>query len=233
LIKFALILQAACLTIFTSVQDTQPNYSNLPLELQGIVLNIGSPSKSVCLIRFTLPPNKFETVRQGEKAFALAEIQKIESDGVIIKNLVSESVEYLTFSKNRPLILPLASIPSSPQVTAKSANRININIPVDVFSHYTNNLSEILDSAYAAPHLLREKEGKQTIDGFEISRIKAGGIAERMSLQNGDIILAVNGEKMDGLEKVMKLISQVQNLPQAVMTVLRGTQKIEISFTRK
>jgi hypothetical protein len=38
---------------------------------------------------------------------------------------------------------------------------------------------------------------------------------------------------MDGLEKVMKLISQVQNLPQAVMTVLRGTQKIEISFTRK
>ncbi len=90
-----------------------------------------------------------------------------------------------------------------------------------------------MDSAYATPHLRTEKDGKQSIEGFEISRIKKGGIADRLSLQDGDIVLAVNGETIDSLEKVMKFVSQVQNMPQAVMTVLRGTQKIQIAFTRK
>jgi membrane-associated protease RseP (regulator of RpoE activity) len=139
----------------------------------------------------------------------------------------------LTFLKNRPFPNHLSSIPSAPQVTAISADRINVNISADVFDHYTKNLSEILDSAFATPHFRKEKDGKRSIEGFEISRIKEGGIADRMSLQNGDIILAVNGEAIDSLEKVMKLVSQVQNMPQAVMTILRGTQKIEITFTRK
>lgn len=231
--KFVLILLAASLTLFPSVQEPRSIFSNLPLELLGIVLNSGSPTKSVCLIRFALPPKNIEMVRQGEKAFDLVEIQKIESDGVIIKNLVSDSLEYLTFLKNRPFPNHPSSIPSAPQVTAISADRINVNISADVFDHYTKNLSEILDSAYAAPHFRKDKDGKRSIEGFEISRIKEGGIADRMSLQNGDIILAVNGEAIDSLEKVMKLVSQVQNMPQAVMTILRGTQKIEITFTRK
>jgi type II secretion system protein C len=231
--KFVLILLAASLTIFPSVQDPQPIFSNLPLELLGIVLNSESPTNSVCLIHFTLPPKNTETFRQGDKVFDLAEIQKIDSDGVIIKNLVSDSLEYLTFLKNRPFPNHPPSLPPFPQVTAISADKININISADVFDHYTKNLSEILDSAYAAPHFRNEKDGKQSIEGFEISRIKEGGIADRMRLQNGDIILAVNGETMDSLEKVMKLVSQVQNMPEAKLTVLRGTQKIGIAFTRK
>jgi type II secretory pathway component PulC len=231
--KIVLILYAASLTLFPPAQDPPPIFSNLPLELLGIVINSGSPAKSVCLIRFALPPKNIETVRPGERAFELAEIQKIDSDGVVIKNLVSNSLEYLTFLKNRPFPHHPPSIPSSPQVTAISADRINMNISADVLDHYTNNLSEILDSAYAAPHFRKEKDGKQSIEGFEISRIKKGGIADRLSLQNGDIVLAVNGETMDSLEKVMKLVSQVQNMPQAVITVLRGTQKIKIAFTRK
>jgi type II secretory pathway component PulC len=231
--KFILILLAASWTLFPSVQDPQRIYSNLPLELLGIVFNSGSPTKSVCLIRFTLPPKSIEMICPGEKAFELVEIQKIDSDGVVVKNLVSNSLEYVTFLKNRPFPNHPPSLPPSPQVTAISADKININISADVFDHYTKNLSEILDSAYAVPHFLKGKDGKQSIEGFEISRIKEGGIADRMSLQNGDIILAVNGETMDSLEKVMKLVSQVQNMPQAVMTVLRGTKKIGIAFTRK
>jgi len=180
-----------------------------------------------------LPPKSIEMICPGEKAFELVEIQKIDSDGVVVKNLVSNSLEYVTFLKNRPFPPLPPSIPCLPQVMAISAKRIDIKISADVFDHYTKNLLEILDSAYAAPHFRKDQDGRQSIEGFEISRIKEGGIADRLSLMNNDIILAVNGETMDSLGKVMKLAGQVRNMPQAVMTVLRGTQKIGIAFTRK
>jgi membrane-associated protease RseP (regulator of RpoE activity) len=132
-----------------------------------------------------------------------------------------------------PEVIILAALLAAAQSFLKPGQWKKRLAAADVLDHYTNNLSEILDSAYAAPHFRQEKDGKQSIEGFEISRIKKGGIADRLSLQNGDIVLAVNGKTMDSLEKVMKLVSQVQNMPQAVMAVLRGTQKITIAFTRK
>jgi len=231
--KFVSILCATSLTLFPLLQNTPPIYSNLPLELMGIVRNVGSPARSVCLIRFALPPNNVETLRSGEKAFELAEVQNIDTDGVVIRNLVSEGLEYLTFSKNRPSPIQPSPIPAVPQVTAISPDRIDINISTDVFEHYAKNLPEILDSAFAAPHFRKDKDGKQSIEGFEISRIKEAGIADRMKLQNGDIILAVNGEPLDSLATVMRLLGKIQNMAEGKMSVLRGGRKLDFVFKRK
>ncbi len=102
MMSFASILVAAGLAVIAPGQGPQPVFSNLPLELLGVVLNSGTPSRSVCLIRFSLPPNAIETVGPGEKAFGLAEIRKIESGGVILRNLASDGLEFLAFSKDRP-----------------------------------------------------------------------------------------------------------------------------------
>jgi type II secretion system protein C len=208
-------------------------YSNLPLDLVGVVVSSNSPSRSVCLIRLSQAPKNADLFQPGDKAFEIAEIQKIGTDGVIIKNLVSNTLEVLTFLKNKPLPAPLSADQSLPRVMTNPAGEIAVDISADILHHYTINLGEILNSAYAAPHFRNEKDGKKAIEGFEISRIKEGGIVGHLGFRNGDIILDVNGETLDSLEKVLKLVGQVQTMPQAELTVQRGAQRLKMVFHRK
>ena len=221
--------------IFLSVLLTAPKiprYSALPLDLVGIIVNKVAPLNSVCLIRCTYPLKKDDVFQPGQKAFDFAEIREIRPDGVIIQNLVTNNLEYLTFQKNKPLAKHPPP-PPTPRVMTKSSDTVNIDLPKDTINHYLENLPDLLDSAFAVPRYREDKNGQKTIDGFEISRIKEGSIVERLDLKNGDVILAVNGEPLDSLATVMQLLGRIPNMSEAKLTVLRGGRKVNFVFNRK
>ena len=218
---------------FWPAGDRFLNYSNLPIELLGVVVNSSLAARSSCLIRLSPAATKASLFRPGEKAFEIAEIVKIGGDGVIIKNLVSNTLEYLTFWEKMPFPSHQPQAPSLPRVRLKSSGKITVDISAEVLRHYSNNIGEILDSAYAAPRYRNEKDGRKSIEGFEISRIKKDGIVDYLGFRDGDILVEVNGEALDSLEKVLKFISQIQNWPQAELIVLRGTHQLKIVFQRK
>ncbi|TRZ84132.1 hypothetical protein D4R89_13860 [bacterium] len=214
-------------------EDLSLSYSSLPLELAGVIVNSSESAGSVCMIKLRYEPKNVRLFHQGEKAFEIAEIVRIEDKRVIIKNMVSNTLEYLTFLKNKPFPSPQPVVLPLPRVVMKSAGEITVDISTNILHYYTNNLAEILDSAYATPRYRTEKDGKKTIEGFEITRIKKDGIVDHLGFQDGDIILDVNGETLDSIEKVMKFIGQVKNIPQAELTVLRGTKRLKVVFHQK
>jgi type II secretory pathway component PulC len=217
---------------FLQTSPEIPPYSTLPLDLVGVIVNTTAASNSVCLVRCKYPSKLEEVFRPGQKAFDFAEIREIRRDGVIIQNLITNNPEYLTFQKNKPIEKTLTHSPI-PRILAKSSDRVNINLPKDTVNHYLNNLPDLLDSAFAAPRYREGKNGEKTVDGFEISRIKEAGIVEQLGLKNGDVILTVNDEPLDGMATVMRLLSKIQNESQVKMTILRSGQKMNFIFDRK
>jgi type II secretory pathway component PulC len=221
--------------IFLGVLPTVPKIpqnSTLPLDLIGVIVNKVAPLDSVCLIRRTYPSKKDDVFQPGQKVFEFGEIREVRPDGVIIQNLVTNNPEYLTFQNNKPLVKHPPPLPT-PRVMAKSSDTVDIDLPKDLVKHYLENLPDLLDSAFAAPRYREDKNGQKTIDGFEISRIKEGSIVERLDLKNGDVILAVNGEPLDSLATVMRLLGRIQNMSEAKLTVLRGGRKLNFVFNRK
>jgi type II secretory pathway component PulC len=211
-----------------------PPYSVLPLDLVGVIVSTAVPSNSVCLIRCTYPSKKDDIFRTGQKTFEYAEILEIRRDGVVIRNLVTNLSEFLTFAKNKPFVAAAPKPPApAPAVLAKSPDAFRIELPKDTISYYLKNLPELLNSAFAAPRYVDGKNGERVVQGFEISRIKEASIVEQMGLRNGDVILDVNGEPLDGMATVMRLLGGIQNAPQAKMTVLRGGQKMSFVIDRK
>ena len=208
-------------------------YSALPLDLIGVIVNEAAPFQSVCLIRCTYPSKKDGVFRPGQKIFEYAEVREIRRDGVVILNLVSNCSEFLTFTKNKPFVTEAPAQPPAPAILAKARDAVRIELPKDTVSHYLKNLPDLLDSAFAAPRYVDGKAGGRVIEGFEISRIKTAGIAEQLGLRNGDVILDVNGEPLDSLATVMRLLGGIQNVAEAKMTVLRGGQKMSFVIDRK
>ncbi len=68
------------------------------------------------------------------------------------------------------------------------------------------------------------------IDGFRINYVKKSSFFDKSGLKSGDIIKAVDGKEIRSLADVMKYYNNINDLESLSLTILRGTQEIELSF---
>jgi len=207
--------------------------STLPLDLVGVIVNAAAPARSVCLVRRTYPAPRVDLFSTGESLYDYAEIREIRGDGVVLRNKITNGSELLVFNRDKPFVAAAPSPPHPAPVPIKDADGVKVTVAKETIAHYLTNLPELLDSAFAAPRYRDGQDGRRAVEGFEISRIKAGGAADQLGLKNGDVILDVNGEPLDGLPTVMRLLSRAQDLAQAKLTVLRNGQKMNFVIDRK
>ncbi len=205
--------------------------STLPMRLVGVVVDNASPARSACLVRCTYPEEKTARFQAGDRACDLAEIRQIRTDGVLIGNLLTDREETLAFAEER-LSAPGASAPAAPVVTA-SGDAVTVAVSPDSVNYYLGNLSDLLDSALATPRLLQRPDGTHSMEGYEISQVRKGGLADQVGLQNGDILLDVNGRRLDGLATVIALFGQVSSTSEARITVLRKGRRLTILLNTK
>jgi type II secretory pathway component PulC len=219
-------------------QTTEPVAFNrptlLPIDLVGVVVNKGTPEKSVCVLRTTGSTGTPIYAQPGDKVFQLAVIQAIATESILLKNLATEEIESLGFWKTRPpAIAPVApSKPAPAPIEIPAAPEREVVVPKAVVDHYKANLKDFLDSASATPHF-RDEGGRRVMDGFEIGGIKKGAIVDQLGFKVGDIILEVNGVRLDSLDKVMTLFQQAQSATRAELVVLRDGKRLTKSFSQK
>jgi type II secretory pathway component PulC len=218
---------------FTLAPAVEIRPTKLPIDLVGVIVNSHSPEKSVCLLRRTAPDKAEETARPGDCIFQVANILAVESQKVVLKNLATGDLEQLSFWKTAPPepMPRLQSVPS-PVIAAVAPREIVMDIPKEIVEHFEANLNDVLNSAFAAPRT-RVESGKSVIDGFEISRIKKGGIVSQLGILEGDVVVEANGVKLDSLDKVLTLYRQSQEAARVDLVVLRGGRRTTISFRQK
>ena len=210
----------------------------LPMVLVGVMVDSAEPSRSACLVRCTYPKERRHAsyLEVGAVACDLAEVKEIRLDAVVVRNQLTGQLELLPLqsgtSENETRSRDAAPAPE-PEVVRTSPGFVSVDLPKASVDHYLLNLTDLLSSAQATPRFKDAAGGQRAIEGFELRQIRAGSVVEKVGLRNGDVIVEVNGETLDGLPTVMRLFGQAQTMGQAKVTVLRGGQKLTFVFTTK
>lgn len=68
---------------------------------------------------------------------------------------------------------------------------------------------------------------------FQIGDVRDKGIVQQMGLRNGDVLVAVNGQTLDGLPTIIGLLGEIQKATKVNMTVLRADRTLTFVFNRK
>jgi type II secretory pathway component PulC len=205
--------------------------SALPITLLGVAMDSSAPTRSACLVRCAYRGEEQMIsllLATGQRACEVAEIAEIRQHSVVIKNLLTNRLELLTFPRTGAASSQTTSVPppAAPPDPVKSPNLVTVEIPKDSMVHYLADLPELLSSALATPHFRDVGNGQSIVEGFEISRIKEAGAAEQLGLQNGDVILEVNGDRLNSAASVLRLLGQAQIMTQAKLIVLRNGQRM-------
>jgi type II secretory pathway component PulC len=238
-------LAACALALFAAAlpaQQAKPALpaSSLPLRLTGVMVDDKAPSNSSCFVRCVRSEERQGTLHVGDVACEVAEIKEIREDGLVLRNLAGDRLEFLAFPPDAGKTAARQPAPAAPVAAPPPAaaavpalDAVAVEIPKATVERYLSNLGELLQSALAVPHYSEAASGQRMMDGFEISRIKEGGAAEQVGLQNGDVVLEVNGQPLDSMSTVMALFGRVPTLTQARMIVLRGSQRMTIVINVK
>jgi membrane-associated protease RseP (regulator of RpoE activity) len=219
--------------------STQPlPNSELAVGLLGIAMDTAVPAKSACLVRCSYPGEQHTItvlLAAGQRACNVAEIAEIRQRSVVIRNLAANRLELLTFPTTDAASSQTTPAPPSVESPERveSTHLVTVEIPKNSMDHYLANLPELLNSASPVPHFRDAGNGQSIIDGFEIKGIRAGGAAEQLGLQNGDVIVEVNGDMLNGAAAVLRLLGQAPTMSQTTMIVLRNGQRMTFAVSVK
>lgn len=102
----------------------------------------------------------------------------------------------------------------------------NIRLSQQSVAEKLSDLKAMMQNAVIRPFL---NEGVQ--EGYIISNIAAGSIYEKMGLRNGDIIIDVNNEPIEGAGNLMELMSSLQTGSGIELSIRRNNNMETINYT--
>lgn len=115
-------------------------------------------------------------------------------------------------AKPEPRTKPMADAPDLDAITCSGADDCVVER-----AFVDEILANPAKFAAQAPRVLPMPDG-----GFKISGVRAGSLAKKLGLANGDVLLAVNGQELRGLDDALGL-----------MTKLRRASNLEVTLDRK
>jgi serine protease Do len=75
------------------------------------------------------------------------------------------------------------------------------------------------------------KFGLSEVSGVAVEKVVENSPAQQAGLQNGDVIISINGDEVSSIRKLSRLISEIAPDHQAKLKVLRNGEEREISVT--
>lgn len=171
---------------------------------------------------------------------------KVLAKGEEINGFVLEGAgsNYATFSKNAKtyqinLIVSTkgdesikSAQPSS--VSASSENKVEGEVIdagdhkiVDrsLLDHYAKNMDDI----YKNIGIKEIKKGKD-LEGFSISFIRKGSPFAKLGIQRGDVIKAINGQKIDSYNAAFEVYKNISNIDNLTLVIQRGKEEMELEY---
>lgn len=201
--------------------------STAPLRLTGLLVDQQAPARSLCLIHCTDAPDRHGVFGAGERACDVALIREVRQEGVVIENLLTKQTEDLA------LLGAAVPPPPLPSAVTEPTPAVTVELPRTLLLQFLTNLPDLLTATFATPRYREMPDGQRVIDGYQIGVIKPGTLVEQLGLRNGDVVLELNGQTLDGLATVLRLFGEFISAPQATMTVLRDGQRMTLVLTTR
>jgi general secretion pathway protein C len=77
---------------------------------------------------------------------------------------------------------------------------------------------------------ITENKRNGRLHGFKINYVKRGSDFEKLGLRRGDLLMAINAEKLDNLGAVMSLYKDINNIENLTLTVERNGKSEDIEY---
>jgi general secretion pathway protein C len=224
---------AASLLVSASVQAQQPPPSTLPLRLTGIAFDQDRPQRSACLIECLAAGERKGLFVVGDLPCDIAEIKEVRQGSVVIRNVAADRLELLTLPEAvRAATLPARGDASSDAVASRD-EPAPIVVPRESVQAVLANLPELLTSARAVLRYREGAGGQRGVEGFEVTEVTPSGMAERLGLRNGDLLVDVNGQVLDGIPTVLRLFGELQAIPRITLNLVRDGKRLTVAFDTK
>lgn len=185
----------------------EPEPTTLKVKLLGTILGDSSGLGAVILDEKSKSQEFF---RVGD-AVQGAKIVSIERGRVILK--VGEQEQVLTFEepgKGRPAL-------ASPQKVSKAeVSSAEIQLQRPELEAQMQDLPKLMSQVNLAPHF---KDGQPA--GIAVQRIAPGSIFQKMGLQNGDVVVSVDGNVINSPEDLITLYDRLKNAEEISIQVER------------
>jgi general secretion pathway protein C len=142
-------------------------------------------------------------------------------EGFYIVKIKRAEVQLLREGKLISLSLPLgggAEFITVVSDTERIVNRTALN------ERY-NNLNELFKAGLVFPQI---EDGK--IEGLRIIHIEDKAIAQAAGIQEGDIVLSVNGKKLASIQQVLDLYNAARGQPQLKVKIKRNNNIYEYTY---
>jgi len=185
------------------------------------------------------------TIVAGENSAAIVAVAKRSEQqvffigdriqpGVILKEVEAEAIvverggklERISLEQGAKLTvtpMPGAAIAASPGLASAQPTSIKMNRAH--LQQQLQNFPVLMTQAKAVPHL---ENGKPK--GFAITQIAPGSLYQQAGLQNGDIVLSVNGKQITGAKQAMNMYQTLKSAAAIDLELIRAGQVRQIHY---
>ncbi|GIU01239.1 hypothetical protein TSL6_17450 [Sulfurovum sp. TSL6] len=94
-----------------------------------------------------------------------------------------------------------------------------------LLDHYAKNMDDI----YKNIGIREIKKGKD-LEGFSISFIRKGSPFAKLGIQRGDVIKAINGQKIDSYNAAFEVYKNISNIDNLTLVIQRGKEEMELEY---
>jgi len=77
---------------------------------------------------------------------------------------------------------------------------------------------------------ISENKRNGQLNGFKINYVKRGSDFEKLGLKRGDLLMAINAEKLDNIGAVMSLYKEIDNIENLTLTIERNGKSEDIEY---
>lgn len=207
-------------------KETEKQYSSLS-DLILIGTAVGPEHLSYAVFEEKSRPNIQEVIAYRQKVFDYGVLSKINMSSVEIER---DSVKYTVTFPSEEVITNIESHADtqadSPQGSfARKVGEKEYVLDSSRVQQALENPEQILTDARLLPNFV---DGKQ--EGFRISEVIPGGLYQSLGLNNGDILLRVNGLEISNPEVAMQAMTSLKGMNKVSLDIMRDGKNMSMSY---
>jgi general secretion pathway protein C len=116
-------------------------------------------------------------------------------------------------------------LPPRPARGVLGGQALNYNISRDLIQQSINNMAQLMSEVRMTPYL---KDGNP--EGFRLTQIKDGSLFRTMGLQNGDILMSINGQSILAAEDMMKAYGAIKEGNSFTVSIMRNNRPMTLNY---
>jgi general secretion pathway protein C len=116
-------------------------------------------------------------------------------------------------------------LPARPARGVLRGQGLNYDLSRDLIQQSINNMAELMSAVRMTPYV---KDGKP--EGFRLTQIQDDSLFRMMGLQNGDILIGINGKNILSAEDMMKAYATIKEGNSFTVSIMRNNQATTLNY---